>query len=100
MKRRFYDSSYGHPSVAGHAVFESKDADRRLTGVAATPHGYVRVVGMSCGFIDGEEWGPCTRLWFIWKGRHYDRTYRGVLSSLGATRCAGRFAREIAGKKR
>jgi hypothetical protein len=91
---------YAHNYVNGWGVEESKSTHRNpIEGHVATPHGYAVVMGLRAAADDGGYWGPCTRIWFLWKGRHYDRTYRRILSRAELVRAAGRFVREVVSGK-
>lgn len=57
-----------------------------------TPHGYVWGEG-ECSPIDHDG---ITRLWFVWEGREYMRTYERFYGSTWAGRLAVQFAREVA----
>jgi hypothetical protein len=105
-RRRFYDSSHSSPHAYGGSLVAREKGSPRLDGCVSTPFGYVRVIGLKHGIRSWEmkrgRWevlggeGPITRLWMIWSGRHYERTYPRILTYIGAVRAAGRFAREVA----
>lgn len=54
-----------------------------------TPHGYVWMEGVCA--LDHEG---MTRLWFVWQGREYMRTYDRFYGPTWAGRLATAFARE------
>ncbi|MFN2398876.1 MAG: hypothetical protein ABR543_09605 [Gemmatimonadaceae bacterium] len=93
-RTKISDTSYSHPFVSGS--LEQRGAI--LNGVVATPHGWVRVISGRDWVFDAGLGSPeVTRFQFLWRGRHYDRTYNRFFTWRGAARVAARFARQIAG---
>ena len=93
MKRRVSRVPHDDMSVrAKNVTVITAQGDRFWSALQTTPHGYAWTEGEVFGVEGSIGW---TRIWFIWQGREYVRTYEGFYGPTWANRLAASFAQEV-----
>ena len=92
MTRRSSSAPHDDMSVrvTRHVTMEVASQDYFWSALQTTPHGYAWMEGSCDPDHDG-----MTRIWFVWQGRGYMRTYERFYGPTWAARLATEFARDV-----
>lgn len=100
MKRRSSSAPYDDMSLraknqtvrAVAIAIGAEGSGNFWSALQTTPHGYAWMEG----HLDTEGDGGLVRIWFVWQGREYMRTYERFYGPTWAARLATEFARDVA----